>query len=86
MPKAMVSMAVAQIVPGTIEHGVRLTRDHLPRPVYPGRPAIPGGAAMISASPKSKSHFSSCAPPNASQPHAHRNSNAANPYPNAPTK
>jgi hypothetical protein len=86
MPKAMVSLAVAQIAPGTVKHGVWLVWNHVPRSEYPGRPAIPGCAALISSPPKSKSHFSSCVPPNASQPHAHRTSNAANPYPDAPTR
>lgn len=86
MPKAMMSMAVAQIAPATIGHGVRLIEDNVPRSGYPGRPAISGCAALISSPPKSKPHFSSCAPPNASQPHAHGNSNAANPYADAPTE
>ena len=41
MPKAMVSIAVAQIAPGTVKHGVRLIWNHVPRSGYPGRSAIP---------------------------------------------
>jgi hypothetical protein len=49
MPKALVFMAVTQIAPGTIGHGVWLIEDHVPRSGYPGRPAILGCAALIFA-------------------------------------
>ena len=39
MPKAMVSIVVAQIAPGTIRQGVRLNDDDVPLSGYPGRRA-----------------------------------------------
>ena len=65
MPKALVSMAVAQIAPGTIRQGVRLNDDDVPLSGYPGRRAGLPCAALASA--KLKPPSSSCAPK------AHRN-------------
>ena len=52
MPKAMVSITVAQIASGTIRHGVRLIEDRVPRRGYPARRAISGCATSISPTSK----------------------------------
>jgi len=83
MPKAKVSIAVTQIAPGTIGHGVRLIEDRVPRSGYPVRGAIFGCAALTSAEVQTSLQFLRVTAP---KPHAHRNSNAANPHPNAPAK
>ena len=85
MPKAMVSIAVAQIAPGTIRQGVRLTDDDVPLSGYPGRRAGLRLRRIDSASAKAQT------PPQflritAPKPHAHRNPNVGNPHPDAPAK
>ena len=83
MPTAMVSIAVPQTDPGTIGRGLRLTEDHVPRSGYPGRAAILGCAVSISAEVQTSLQFLRATAP---KPHAHRNSNAGNPYPDAPAE
>lgn len=76
MPKAMVSIAVTQIAPGTIRHGVRLIETRMPRSGYPGRPAtaeVQTSLQFLRATQRTETR-------------AHRNSNAANPYQDAPAK
>ena len=57
MPKALVSMAILQIAPGTIRHGVRLHDDDLPRSGYPGRFADLSSAALTSARAQTSLQF-----------------------------
>jgi hypothetical protein len=57
MPKALVSMAIAQIAPGTIRQGVRLNDDDVPLSGYPGRRAGLTCAALTSAKVQASSQF-----------------------------
>ena len=84
MPKAMVSIAVTQIAPGTIGHGVRLTEDRMPRSGYPG--ASRDARLRHIDLRRSPNLTSVPARSNAPKPHAHRNPNAGNPYQDAPSK
>ena len=84
MPKALVFMAIAQIAPGTIGQGVRLNDDDVPLSGYPGRPAGLPCAALTSAKAQTSPH--SCAPKSAPKPHAHRNADVGNTYPDATAK
>jgi hypothetical protein len=84
MPQAMVSIAVLQIAPGTIGHGVRLIEDRMPRSGSPRAPCDLGCAVSISAEGQTSLQFLRDSPlPN---PHAHRNFNAGNPHQDAPAK
>ena len=88
MPWAMVPMTIAQIAPGTIEHGVRLSEDRVPRS---GRLRPPRDSRRRTdlcqdlrqelrqvRTPLQFLHAT------ALKPHAHRNANAGNPHPDAP--
>jgi hypothetical protein len=75
MPKALVSMAVAQIAPGTIRQGVRLNDDDVPLG-YPGRRAGLPCAALASAKVQASPQFLRAK--SAPKPHARRNADVGN--------
>ena len=84
MPKALVSIAVAQIAPGTIGQGVRLNDDDVPLSGYPGRPAGLPCAALTSAKVQTSPQFLRAK--SAPKPHAHRNADVGNTCPDATAK
>ncbi len=83
MPKAMVSIIVAQIAPGTIRHGVRLIEGSY---AAPGLSRAPRDFRLCRIDLPSAEVQIPLQFLRATQPHAHRNSNAADPYPTAPAE
>ena len=84
MPRAMVPMTVTQIAPDTIEHGVRLIEDRVPRSGCPRPPRDSRRRTDLRQDLRQVRTPLQFLRATALKPHTHRNANAGNPHPDAP--